>query len=124
MLGRWNDLATTKPDCAQQLCDISAVLSMKWLTNNWVRTPSTLIDDTVLAEPIETARTGLEPGPGGESPPSRTTQRAAARQNAAALQDAADHVATGVDLIDELDVVDGVENCLADHGEAAIAQPA
>ena len=60
-------------------------------------------------------------GRGGSSPPSRTTQRAAARQNAAALQDAADHVATGVDLIDELDVVDGVENCLADHGEAAIA---
>ena len=54
-------------------------------------------------------------GRGGSSPPSRTTQRAAARQNAA------DQVATGVDLIDELDVVDGVENCLADHGEAAIA---
>ena len=60
-------------------------------------------------------------GRGGSSPPSRTTQRAAARQNAAALQDAADHVETGVDLIDELDVVDGVENCLADHGAAAIA---
>ena len=87
---------------------------MGWLTNNWVRTPSTLIDDTVLAEPIETARTGLEPGPGGESPPSRTTQRAAARQNAA------DHVETGVDPSDENDVDVGFE----DHVEAVPTAPA
>ena len=54
-------------------------------------------------------------GRGGSSPPSRTTQRAAAPINAA------EYAETGVDLIDVNDVNDGVESRLEDHGEVATA---
>ena len=53
---------------------------------------------------------GLQPAKSLQSPPSRTTQRAAAPQNA---------VETGVDLIEVNDINDGVESGLEDHGEAA-----
>ena len=54
-------------------------------------------------------------GRGGSSPPSRTTQRAAAPINAA------EYGETGVDLIDVNDIDDGVESRLEDHVEVALA---
>ena len=54
-------------------------------------------------------------GRGGSSPPSRTTQRAAAPINAE------EYGETGVDLIEVNDIDDGVESCLEDHGEVALA---
>ena len=58
---------------------------------------------------------GLKPVIPLPSPPSRTTQRAAAPKNAA------EYGETGVDLIDVNDINDGVESCLEDHGEVALA---
>ncbi len=52
-------------------------------------------------------------GCGGSSPPSRTTQRAAARQNAAALQDAADHGETAIALRGGLRTVDAMPATLS-----------
>ena len=54
---------------------------------------------------------GLKPViPLPSPPPSRTTQRAAA------LTNAEEYGETGVDLIDENDIDDGVESRLEDHG--------
>ena len=53
---------------------------------------------------------GLQPAKSLPSPPSRTTQRAAA------LTNAEEYGETGVDLIDENDIDDGVESRLEDHG--------
>ena len=54
-------------------------------------------------------------GRGGSSPPSRTTQRAAAPINAA------EYAETGVDLMDVNDIDDVVESRLEDHVEVALA---